>query len=203
MTSQPPSDDAYLHANPLTTDTSLVEGPVGLTMNKRVDLFGSLGIVALGLFVLIVAFSYPRPQVVFDSIGPMGFPKVLGAFLVIGGLVETFRSYRYIRKHGIWAPEEGTEDEPEHPSSKWRAIFFMAGCFAFLAVLEPLGFLIAMPAALVAALWSLGYRNWRWRVIVAISFTIVAFLMFAVVLGVPLPPGPIGNILIDLGLVSL
>jgi putative tricarboxylic transport membrane protein len=202
VTSPAPSDDAYLHANPLTTDTSLEEGPVKLTMNKRIDLIGSLALVLLGVFVLIVAYNYPKPTVVFDSIGPMGFPTAIGAFLVIGGLVQSFNTFRYIQKYGMWAPEEGVEDEPEHPSSKWRAVYFMAGSFAFLALLEPLGYLIMLPIGIVAALWSLGYRNWLWRVIVAVSFTIVSFLLFAVVLGVPLPEGPLGDLLVDLGIVD-
>lgn len=59
MTSQPPPDDALLHLNPLTTDLELAEGSVPVTMNKYIDLVGSLLIVALGVFVLAVAFKYP------------------------------------------------------------------------------------------------------------------------------------------------
>ncbi|CAN5356750.1 hypothetical protein BH11ACT5_BH11ACT5_12890 [soil metagenome] len=196
---QPGSDDAPVDS---LSDSPLASSPA-LTMNKRIDIIGSLVFVALGVFVLVVAFSYPEPTVVFDAIGPMGFPKVLGAFLVIGGLFQSVRTWLYIRKFGLWAPEEGVEDEVDEPTSKWRALFFMAGCFVFLALLEPLGFLIAMPIALVAALWSLHYGTWRSRIIVAVAFTVVAFLVFNVVLGVPLPPGPLGNLLIDLGIVSL
>ncbi len=202
MTSQPPPDDAVLHVNPLTTDLALEEGTVAVTMNKHLDLVGSLLIAALGVFVLVVAYSYPTPKVVFDAIGPMGFPKVIGAFLLIGGLVQSARTVLYIRKFGKWAPEEGVEDEPEYPTSRWRALLFMAGCFVFLALMHPLGFSISMPLAIIGALWSMGYGTWLRRVIVAVVFTVVAFAMFTLVLGVPLPAGPVENLLIDAGLIN-
>jgi putative tricarboxylic transport membrane protein len=202
VTSQPPPDDALLHLNPLTTDLELAEGSVPVTMNKYIDLVGSLLIVALGVFVLAVAFSYPPPKVVFDAIGPTGFPNAIGAFLVVGGLVQSARTALYIRKFGKWAPEEGVQDEPEHPSSKWRALLFIAGCFAFLLLMQPLGFLIAMPLAIVGGLWSMDYATWVRRVVVAIGFTLFAFGMFELALGVPLPAGPIEFMLIDAGLIN-
>jgi putative tricarboxylic transport membrane protein len=201
VTSQPP-DEPVLHVNPLTTDLDLEEGAVPVTMNKHLDLVGSLLIVALGIFVLVTAFSYPPPKVVFDAIGPMGFPKAIGTFLVIGGLVQSARTALYIRKFGKWAPEEGVEDEPEHPSSKWRALLFIAGCFVFVALMQPLGFLISMPLAIAVALWSMDYGTWLRRVLVALGFTLVAFATFELTLGVPLPAGPIEFMLIDAGLIQ-
>jgi putative tricarboxylic transport membrane protein len=202
VTSPQPPDDALLHVNPLTTDLELEEGSVPVTMNKYLDLVGSLLIVALGVFVLAVAFSYPPPKVVFDSIGPMGFPKAIGAFLVVGGLVQSARTALYIRRFGKWSPEEGVQDETEHPVSKWRALLFIAGCFVFVALLQPLGFLIAMPIAIVVALWSMDYANWVRRVVVALGFTVVAFIAFGIILAVPLPAGPIEIMLIDAGLIN-
>lgn len=202
MTSQPPPGDAVPNVNPLTTDVALAEGTVPVTMNKYFDLAGSLLIAALGVFVLVVAFRYPEPKVVFDAIGPMGFPKVIGAFLLVGGLVQSARTVLFIRKFGKWAPEEGVEDEPAHPTSKWRALLFMAGCFVFLALMHPLGFSLSMPLAILAGLWSMGYGSWLRRVVVAVAFTILAFVLFAVVLGVPLPAGPIEDLLIDIGLIN-
>lgn len=139
---------------------------------------------------------------VFDAIGPMGFPKAIGAFLVIGGLIQSARTALYIRKFGKWAPEEGVEDEPEHPSSKWRALLFIVGCFVFVALMQPLGFLISMPLAIAVALWSMDYGSWLRRVLVAIGFTLVAFATFELTLGVPLPAGPIEFMLIDAGLIQ-
>lgn len=202
MTSQLPPDDALLKLNPLTTDIELEEGSVPVTMNKYVDLVGSLLIAALGVFVLAVAFSYAPPKVVFDAIGPMGFPTAIGAFLVVGGLIQSVRTALYIRRFGKWSPEEGVSDEPEHPSSKWRALIFIAGCFVFLFLMQQLGFLISMPLAIVAALWSMDYANWVRRVLVAIGFTVFAFAMFELVLGVPLPAGPLEILLIDAGLIE-
>ncbi|GFG54138.1 hypothetical protein CQY20_21005 [Mycolicibacterium agri] len=202
MTSQPRPDDALLKVNPLTTDAELEEGSVPVAMNKYIDLAGSVLIAALGAFVLAVAFSYAPPKVVFDAIGPMGFPKAIGAFLLVGGLVQSVRNIAYIRRFGKWAPEEGVADEPDHPTSKWRGLGFIAGCFGYVALLEPLGFLIATPLAITAGLWAMGYANWVRRVAVALAFTVVGFLVFELVLAVPLPAGPIEFMLIDAGLID-
>lgn len=201
MTSQPP-DNPLLHVNPLTTDPELVDGSVPVTMNKYIDLVGSLLVTALGVFVLAVAYSYPPPKVVFDAIGPMGFPYAIGTFLVIGGLVQSANTVLYIRRFGKWAPAEGTEDEPDHPTSKWRALIFIAGCFGFLILMESVGFLIAMPVAIIAGLWLMEYGNWLRRVLVAVIFTAVAFAVFELTLGVPLPAGPVEFMLIDAGLIE-
>jgi putative tricarboxylic transport membrane protein len=197
----PVIDETLMTTNPLLEDISLDE-EAPLTMNKRVDLIGSLALFAVGVVVLVIAFTYPTPTIVFDAIGPMGFPYVIGSFLVVGGLFQSARTFLYIRRFGMWAPEEGSEDEPEHPSSRWRAVGVMAGSFVFLALLDPVGYLIMMPLAIIAALWSLKYRNWLWRAIVAVVFTIASFILFAMVLKVPMPNGIFTDILIDLNIVQ-
>jgi putative tricarboxylic transport membrane protein len=202
VTSRPPPDDALLHVNPLTTDIELEEGSVPVTMNRYVDLVGSLLIAGVGVFVLAVALRYAPPKVVFDPIGPMGFPKTIGAFLLAGGLIQSVRTALYIRRYGKWSPEEGVADEPGHPISRWRGLFFVGGSFGYVLILNPLGFLIATPLAIVAGLWAMGYANWVRRVVVGVVFVVVAFLVFELALGVPLPAGPIEVLLIDAGLID-
>lgn len=173
------------------------------TMDRRWDLAGSLAFVVLGIAVLIGAAIYPTPEVVFDAIGPMGFPFVLGAFLVIAGAIVSIRTIVGLRRDGVWAVAEGTEDEPEHPSSTWRAPAIIAGSFVYLALLEPVGFLIMTPVALYFSLVAMGYRTWTWRLIVSIGFTLVSFVVFSLVLRVPLPNGVLDNLLFALGLASI
>ncbi len=173
------------------------------TMDRRWDLAGSLAFVALGIAVIIGAATYPTPEVVFDAIGPMGFPFVLGTFLTIGGAVVSIRTIIGLRRDGRWAIAEGTEDELEHPSVEWRAPAIMAGSFVYLALLEPVGFLIMTPIALYGALWAMRYRTVLWRVIVAVSFTLVSFVIFTQALRVPLPNGVLDSLLFALGLVSI
>lgn len=207
MTSRPadadPADPAGPgFGNPLLDDPVLPEGPVPLTMSRRTDLVGALLIAAVGVLVLVLAFTYPTPAVVFDAIGPMGFPKVIGSFLVIGGLVLAVNTARRIRQTGWWAAEEGTEDEPDHPSSGRRALVVMAGSFGYLALLPSVGFEILTPIGIALALWALDYRTWAWRAVVGTAFTVFAFVVFGIVLGVPLPHGPLEDLLLSLGLVS-
>ncbi len=173
------------------------------TMDRRWDLAGSLAVVALGIAVIIGALTYPTPEIVFDAIGPMGFPLVLGTFLVIGAAVVSIRTIIGLRREGIWAVAEGTEDEPEHPSVGWRAPAIIAGSFVYLALLQPVGFLIMTPIALYGALWAMQYRTVRWRIIIAVAFTLVSFVIFTQALRVPLPSGLLDPLLFALGLTAI
>jgi hypothetical protein len=54
----------------------------------------------------------------------------------------------------------------------------------------------------VLGLWSMQYGTWLRRIVVAVGFTVVAFVLFAFVLGVPLPAGPVENLLIEIGVIN-
>lgn len=171
-------------------------------MNKRIDLIGSLAFVALGIFMLVVALNYPPTKVTFDAIGPKGFPIVIGSLFIIGGAFQSVRSILFIRRFGVIGPSEGTDDEEEYPSSALRGFLFIVGAFVYLALLPFIGFLILTPIAVFGALWSLQYRPWWKGLLIAVIFTIVGFLVFGVVLSVPLPQGFLAPVLFALGIID-
>ncbi len=175
---------------------------ISKTMDRRYDLVGSLAFFALGIAVLVGVATYPPPEVVFDAIGPMGLPFVLGVLILVASGFVSIRTIIAIRRDGIMAVAEGTEDELEHPSVGWRAPAIMVGSFVYLLTLEPVGFLIMTPLAIFGALRAMYYRTWRAQAIVAVAFTIVAFVVFGMVLRVPLPHGLLDSLLFSLGLVT-
>lgn len=177
--------------------------PMDRTMDRRWDLAGSLAFVALGIAVIVGALTYPTPEIVFDAIGPMGVPLVLGGFLAIGGAVSSIRTIVGMRREGRWALAEGTEDELDEPSVEWRAPAIMGGSFLYLALLQPVGYLIMTPLALYGALTAMRYRTWRWRLLVSLGFTVVSYLVFSQVLRVPLPNGLLDALLFSLGLAAI
>ncbi len=199
----PATAELLLSTNPLF-DEALIEAEAGkMTMNKKIDLVGSIGIALLGVGLLVYAANYPTPTVIFDAVGPMGFPVAIGIFLLVGGGVQSLRTYLFIRKYGGWGPEEGTEDEPEHDVSKWRGLLIMAGFFVYFGLLTPVGYLVLTPVALAMALWAMRYRTWPWRALVAVIFTLVSFALFNTVLGVPLPQGFLTDLLLDFNLIRI
>ena len=170
-------------------------------MNKRVDLAGSVVIGLFGIAVLVGALRFPPQQVVFDPIGPMGFPIALGVLLVVGAALQSYRSLRFLRQSPtVYGPEEGTADEPEHPASTRRGLGFVAGGVLYPLAWPSLGFQLSTVVAVTAALWALGFRGWPARVTVAVIFTTVGYLLFQVVLGVPLPAGVLRGLFNALGL---
>lgn len=171
-------------------------------MNRIVDLAGSLALAGLGVTVAVLAITEPPPKLVYDSIGPMGFPLVLGSALALLGLVQSVRTVRLMTMSGRVGVEEGTPDEPGHPSSTLRALAFIGGFFVYLLLLDPLGFLVVTPPAFFAALSAMRFRTWVGRLVTTVAFTTVGWVVFVQVLSVPLPAGVLADVLLELNLID-
>lgn len=173
-----------------------------MVVNRRIDLAGSLVLCAVGLAIAVYAGTAPPPTLVYDAIGPMGFPLVLGSALAGLGLLQSVRTVRALRTSGPVGVAEGTEDEPEHPSSGLRGLGFIGGSILYVVLVEPIGFPLLTPFALIVALTAMGYGSWRSRVVTSLLFTVVGFVLFVNVLAVPLPPGILADPLIALGIID-
>ena len=173
-----------------------------LGMDRRTDLVGSLTVVLFGLLVLVLSSMQQEATVRFDSIGPMGLPRVLGGLFVVLGSLQTLRTVRGLKLYGRFAPHEGSEDEPEHPASPLRGLGFILGSVAYLALMPVLGYLLATPMAIAAGLWALEFRRVRAIVIIAGSFTLIGFYVFGDLLSVPLPTGLLTDLLVRFGLID-
>lgn len=79
----------------------------------------------------------------------------------------------------------------------------MVGGMIYVIALIPLGFLLATPLAIAAGLWALNVRRPTTMAVTGIVYTVVAFLIFNQVLSVPLPLGPLGGLLFDLGVLDI
>jgi putative tricarboxylic transport membrane protein len=64
-----------------------------------------------------------------------------------------------------------------------------AGLYYF--VFETLGYLLATPIFLFGLLSYFNHRKYLTNVLVALGFTAVVYLLFSILLGVPLPAGPL------------
>jgi putative tricarboxylic transport membrane protein len=171
-------------------------------VNKVVDLIGAGLFVLLGLAVIVAALTFPEVRIEYDPIGPMGFPLALGAILAAGGGVQIYRTLRKGRSVGRYLPPEGAEDEPGEPSSTPRALGFIAGAFAYVALLNPLGYPVATPIFVGLGLWAMGYRT-KWRLAVAsVGYTVVSFAVFSNLLSVPVPTGILTDLLVALRVID-
>jgi len=158
-------------------------------VDRRYDLALAGLFVALGLGLLIYAANYPEPKVVFDNIGPMGFPVALGLFFVAGGTVQAVRDVKVLQTIGHFGVDEGKgDDEEDLPAEFSQTLKIMLGALLYLPAMQLVGYLVATPIAMGAGL-RLMKSPWRRLIIVSIVFTAVGYLLFHSALGVPLPTG--------------
>jgi putative tricarboxylic transport membrane protein len=148
-----------------------------------------LVLVGLGLGVLVLAFQLP-PATTADPVGPRGFPALLGLVILACGVALGVTARR--------APAAGVSDEDAEargalaPRSLFGAIGLTA---AYLAVLEPAGYLLATPPYLGALLLVQGRVTPRAFVLTVLGVPAVLYALFAVAMRVPLPPGPLEPLL--------
>ena len=172
-------------------------------MDRRVDFGISLAVIALGIFILISAANAQLPTVVFDPIGPFGFARVVAIVFIVAGGVLLARQVRALQA-GV-PPEsvaQGNEDEAGYPASARRAGAMMAATFAYPILMEPLGYILTSFVYVVVALLIFSERNLRWGVPLGIAYAVITFWIFSIILRVPLPGGPVEQLLLQLGVID-
>ena len=171
-------------------------------MDRRVDFAISLVVIGLGVFIIVTSVLARVPTVRFDLIGPYGFARVVGTFFVLSGLVLLVRQVVALRA-GM-PPEavaQGNEDEPGYPASARRAGAMIAATFAYPILIEPIGYSLASFLYVIAGLLIYNERRW-WGIPLASIYALGTFWIFGVLLRVPLPGGPVEQLLFQLGLID-
>jgi putative tricarboxylic transport membrane protein len=148
----------------------------------RTDLIGGLLSAALGAAVVLHVRTFP--ELPDGQPGPALFPALVGALLVVFGLVLAIRAVR-ARGRAV-AP-----DEPVAPGGVVRALAVLGFVFAYLLLAETVGFILTMAVLLFLLTWLLGVRPLV-AAASAVVTTGVIVLLFREVLLVPLPVGLLG-----------
>ncbi len=172
-------------------------------MDRRVDFAISLAVIALGIFILVASSMARLPSVVFDAVGPFGFARVVATVFIVAGSVLLVRQILAFRA-GL-PPEavaQGNEDEAGYPASARRAGAMMVATIAYPVLMEPLGNILTSFAYVVAGLLIYSERNMRWGIPLALIYAFGTFWIFSIVLRVPLPGGPVEQLLLELGVID-
>ena len=172
-------------------------------MDRRVDFGISLAVIGLGVFILVASSMARLPSVVFDAIGPFGFARVVAIVFIVAGSVLLVRQVRALRA-GL-PPEavaQGNEDEAGYPASARRAGAMMAATIAYPVLMEPLGYIFTSFVYILAGLLIYNERNMRWGLPLALIYAFGTFWIFSIVLRVPLPGGPVEQVLLQLGVID-
>ncbi|QFR01968.1 tripartite tricarboxylate transporter TctB family protein [Streptomyces phaeolivaceus] len=181
----------------MTTETDATGTPPADAPGRRSWLrdHSELGVcvllLALGVLVLTDALTMDVDIAQRGPVGPKTVPIVVGAgLLLIAALLAVD-----VLRGGQGQAETGEDIDLSEPAD-WRTVLLLAGVFLGAAVLiEPLGFPIAGALLFWGAAYALGSRRLDRDPLIAAGISLVTYVVFNNLLGVPLPGGPLMGVL--------
>jgi putative tricarboxylic transport membrane protein len=148
-------------------------------------------LLALGVLVLTDALTMDVDIAQRGPVGPKTVPVVVGiGLLLIAALLAVD-----VLRGGRGQAETGEDVDLSEPAD-WRTVLLLAGVFLGAAVLiEPLGFPVAGALLFWGAAFALGSRRADRDPLIAAGLSLVTYVVFNNLLGVPLPGGPLMGVL--------
>ena len=145
----------------------------------------------LGLLVIVQALLLPESRIVRGPVGPAVVPLVVGGLLVVVGVVLAID----VKRGGRGEPEGG-EDVELTGGTDWTTIAMLAAAFLANALLiESLGWVFSGAILFWGSAFALGSRHYVRDAVIAFTLSIGSFYLFALGLGIVLPPGVLRGIL--------
>jgi putative tricarboxylic transport membrane protein len=144
-------------------------------------------LAVLGVLVLTDAISIPEVAAQRGPIGPKAVPILVGVLL----LVTAALLVRDVLRGGKGEAEAGEDIDLTAPSD-WRTVLLLSAAFlANAALIGVVGFPISGAILFWGAAYALGSRSFVRDPLIAAGMSIVTFVAFNNLLGVPLPGGPL------------
>jgi putative tricarboxylic transport membrane protein len=169
----------------MTTETVSKERRSWLREHSELGISALL--VLLGVLVLTDALRIPTDFAQRGPVGPKAVPIVVGTALL---LVAALLARDVLR--GGRGEAEGGEDVDLSAPADWRTVLLLCGAFLANAVLiGVVGFPISGAILFWGAAYALGSRNPVRDPLLAAGLSVLTFLAFNNLLGVPLPGGPL------------
>jgi len=172
-------------------------------MDRRIDVALALAVIALGIFIIVGA-QFTGQSPIADPIGPRGVPTGLGIAFVLGGGGLVVRRLVRWRREGTFVEPEGSQDDPGvPPGSARRALAIWLAGAIYVVLLPVLGYLIVTPLFIGAVLRLLHLNRSPILgvpaiVMLPILYTAISYALFATVLGIRLPLGPMRDLFLTL-----
>lgn len=156
-------------------------------LRERSELGMCVVLALLGVLVLTDALRIPTDFTQRGPVGPKAVPILVGALLLI---VAVLLARDVLR--GGRGEAEGGEDIDLAAPADWRTVLLLCGAFlANAALIGVVGFPISGAILFWGAAYALGSRNYVRDPLIAAGMSVLAFLIFNNLLGVPLPGGPL------------
>jgi putative tricarboxylic transport membrane protein len=149
------------------------------------------GLVIIGLGALAIIGGLQLPPMAGQDVGPSAFPIAVGVGLIISGFLVVAGIGHRIEEEAqaeLAAIESATMPADVQARGSWRAAIPPGLLILYVALVEPLGFVLTAALLVLIASLALGARV-RLALPLAILGPIVVHLLFAKLLRVPLPAG--------------
>ncbi|MFH8290728.1 tripartite tricarboxylate transporter TctB family protein [Streptomyces sp. NPDC018059] len=174
-----------------TTDVTPGRSDRRAWLREHSELGVSVLLLALGALVLTDALTM---DVEIAQRGPIG-PKTVPVAVGIGLLVVALLLAVDVLRGGRGEAESGEDIDLSEPAD-WRTVLLLAGVFLAAAVLiEPLGFPVTGALLFWGSAYALGSRHLDRDPLIAAVLSVVTYVIFNNLLGVPLPGGPLMGVL--------
>ncbi|TWP53100.1 tripartite tricarboxylate transporter TctB family protein [Lentzea tibetensis] len=156
-------------------------------LKERSELGMCLVLAALGVLVLTDTLRMSTDFAQRGPVGPKAVPLVVGGLLLV---VAVLLARDVLR--GGRGEAEGGEDIDLAAPADWRTVLLLCGAFlANAALIGVVGFPISGAILFWGAAYALGSRNLVRDPLIAAGMSVLTFLIFNNLLGVPLPGGPL------------
>ena len=137
---------------------------------RQAEITIAAALIAAASAIFIEAGKFPAESA--------GYPRTLAVMLGIGALMIIIRE---VLRPG----ESGAKPFFDHPI---RFVVGFGFLFAYVVMIDLLGYLLPSVIFAVGLPFVLGYRNWRLLIPVVLGTLTVILLVFRVILERPLPP---------------
>lgn len=170
-----------------STETRAPAAPARSWLRDHSELGVCVLLLALGVLVLTDALTMDVDLTQRGPVGPRTVPYVVGGGLL---LVAVLLAVDVLRG-GRGEAEAGEDIDLSEPAD-WRTVLLLAGVFlAFAVLIEPLGFPVAGALLFWGAAYALGSRHPQRDPLIAAALSLLTYVLFDNLLGVPLPGGPL------------
>jgi putative tricarboxylic transport membrane protein len=151
-------------------------------VSNRKDLASGLCLLAVGASYSLLSFRYP----VWGDTGPQeGFyPFLIG--LILTGLSLVIMANAFRVKEG--EPEKA-QPQSKEGVTRLRAFLYVGLVILYGLVFEKAGFVLSSGVFLFVVLKYVERQSWKITISVGIISVVVSHILFAYLLGVPLPKG--------------
>ncbi|MDT9693172.1 tripartite tricarboxylate transporter TctB family protein [Streptomyces sp. P9(2023)] len=160
-------------------------------LREHSELGVSVLLFLIGVLVLTDALTMTVDIAQRGPVGPKTVPLVVGTGLLVVAVLLAIDVLR-----GGRGESEGGEDVDLSEPGDWRTVLLLAGVFlAFAVLIGPVGFPVSGALLFWGAAYALGSRHLHRDPLIAAGLSLLTYVVFNNLLGVPLPGGPLMGVL--------